>query len=172
MPGRAEKASGFMGAGKLRVLAGRGGGVVAVGVAALAAACSHAASTSSPAAGQTPAPVTPATPTVSPSTVPVLGAMTYGTFPATKDGLSALTLCEQWAGLRGEYVSRVRSDTPYQLEQWFSSTVWRTAFSANSPLRVDPAYTGISTGFGLATTGEAASIHSARLLDQACAAAD
>jgi hypothetical protein len=159
-----------MGAAKLRVLAGHG--VVAVGgaaLAALAAACSNAASLPSPAAGQTPG---PATPTVSPSTVPVLGAMTYGTFPATKDGVSALTLCEQWAGLRGQYVSRVRSDTPYQLEQWFSSPVWHAAFSANSPLRVDPAYTGISIGFGLATTGEAASIPSARLLDKACAAAD
>ena len=159
-----------MGAGKLRVLAGRG--VVAVGaaaLAALAAACSHAASASTPAAGQTPG---PATPTVSPSTVPVLGAMTYGTFPATKDGMSALTLCEQWAVLRGQYAGHVRSDTPYQLEQWFSSALWHAAFSANSPLRADPAYTGISTSFGLATTGEAASIHSARLLDKACAAAD
>jgi hypothetical protein len=156
-----------MGAGKLRVLAGRG--IVAVGVAVLAAACGHAASTSSPAAGQTPG---PATPTVTPSTVPVLGPMTYGTFPATSDGSSALTLCEQWAVLRGQYVSRVRADTPFQLEQWFSSAVWGTAFTANAPLLTDPAYSEISTAFGVATSGEAASISSARMLDKACSAAD
>jgi hypothetical protein len=154
-----------MGAGKLRVLAGRG--IVAVGVAVLAAACGQAAS--SPAAGQTPG---PATPTVTPSTVPVLGPMTYGAFPATSDGSSALTLCEQWAVLRGQYVSRVRADTPFQLEQWFSSAVWRTAFTANGPLVTDPAYSEISTAFGVATSGEAASISSARMLDKACSAAD
>jgi hypothetical protein len=156
-----------MGAGKLRVLAGRG--IVAVGVAVLAAGCGHAAPASSPAEGQTPG---PATPTVTPSTVPVLGTMTYGTFPATSDGSSALTLCEQWAVLRGQYVSRVRADTPFQLEQWFSSAVWRTAFTANGPLPTDPAYSEISTAFGVATSGEAASISSARMLDKACSAAD
>jgi hypothetical protein len=157
-----------MRAAKLRVLAGRG--VVAAGVAALAAACSHAASTSSLAAGQTPG---PATPSVPPSTVPVLGAMAYGPFPATKDGESALTLCEQWAQLRGQYVARVQAGhTPYQLEQWFSSAVWQTAFSANSPLRADPDYTTISVAFTVATSGGTASIANAKLLDRACAAAD
>jgi hypothetical protein len=157
-----------MGAGKLRVLAGRG--VVAVLVAALTAACDHAASTSSPAAGQTPG---PATPTVTPSAVPVLGAMTYGTFPATKDGTSALTLCEQWAGLRGQYVAHVQAGhTAYQLEQWFSSAVWQTAFSANTPLRVDASYSEISVAFLVATSGDAASILDAKMLDRACAAAD
>jgi hypothetical protein len=143
-------------------------------VAVLAGACGHV-SAASPAAGQASAAGQapgPATPTVTPSTVPVLGKLAFGTFPSTWDGTRALTLCEQWSGLRGEYVARVRADTPYQLEQWFSSTVWRAAFSANSPLRVDPAYSNISTAFGLASTGEAASIASARLLDKACAAVD
>ena len=156
-----------MGARKLRVVAGCG--VVAVGVAVLASACGQVSASSPPAAGQAPG---PATPTVTPSTVPVLGKLSLGTFPSTWDGTRALTLCEQWSGLRGEYVSRVQADTPYQLEQWFSSTVWRTAFSANSPLRGDPAYSDISTAFGLATTAEAASIPNARFLDKACAAAD
>ena len=160
-----------MGAGWRRVLAGRG--VLTVGLAALAAACGSASAGSSPGAGQTPGTATPtATPTVTPPAVPVLGPMTYGTFPATTNGTNALTLCEQWAGLRGQYVSRVQADTPYQLEQWFSSAVWRTAFTANNPLRNDPAYSHIDVAFGLATTGEAASIASARWLDQACAAAD
>lgn len=156
-----------MGAGKLRVLAGRG--IVGVAVAVLVGACGHVSASSPPAAGQAPG---PATPTVTPSTVPVLGKLAFGTFPSTWDGTRALTLCEQWSGLRGEYVARVRADTPYQLEQWFSSTVWRAAFSANSPLRLDPAYSNISTAFGLASTGQAASIASARMLDKACAAVD
>jgi hypothetical protein len=153
-----------MGAGKLRVL-----GMVAVGVAALAVGCGHASSPAALALGQTPG---PATPTVTPSAVPVLGKLSFGTFPATSGGTNALTLCEDWAGLRGQYVARVLTDTPYQLEQWFSSAAWRPAFAANSPLRVDPGYSDISTAFGLATTGESAGIPSAKLLDKACAAAD
>jgi hypothetical protein len=110
---------------------------------------------------------------VTPSAVPVLGPMTYGTFPATKDGKSALTLCEQWAGLRGQYVAHVQAEhTAYQLEQWFSSAVWQAAFSANTPLRVDASYGGISVAFLVATSGDAASILNARMLDRACAAAD
>lgn len=104
--------------------------------------------------------------------MPVLGKLTLGAFPLTGNGQQALTVCEQWAGLRAGYVSRVRQDTPYQLEQWFSSPAWRPAFVANGPLRTDPAYGDISTGFGLVSTGASASIGSARLLDQACAAAD
>jgi hypothetical protein len=109
---------------------------------------------------------------VAPSTVPVLGKLSFGTFPATPDGMRALLLCEQWSGLRGEYVTRVQADSPYQLEQWFSSAVWQTAFNASRPLVVDPAYGQISTAFGLAATGEAASLSSAGLLDKGCAAAD
>jgi hypothetical protein len=96
-----------MGAGKLRVLAGRG--IAAVAVAVLAGACGQASSSSPPAAGQAPG---PATPTVTPSTVPVLGKLAFGTFPSTWDGTRALTLCEQWSGLRGEYVARGCSTRP------------------------------------------------------------
>jgi hypothetical protein len=157
-----------MGAGKkLRVLAGRG--IAAVGAAALASACGHASVNSPLVLEQAQG---PATPTMTPSSVPVLGNLTLGTFPSTADGRRALTVCEQWAGLRGEYVSRVQADTAYELEQWFSSAVWGPAFSANSRLRVDPAYGDINTAFGLATSGQAASIATARLLDKACAAAD
>jgi hypothetical protein len=156
-----------MGAGKLRVLAGRG--VIVIGVATLASACGHVVASSRPAPGQTPG---PATPTVTPSSVPVLGDFTFGTFPATSDGRRALRLCELWARLRGEYVDRVRADTPYELEQWFSSTVWHPAFTANSPLRIDPAYGDVSVAFGLVSTGQSASIANARFFDQACATTD
>ena len=164
-----------MGIGKLRVLAGRGGiaaGVaagVAIGVAALATACGHASSSLSLAAGQTPG---RATPNVTPSSVPELGQLNFGTFPATEDGIRALRLCEAWSGLRAQYVHRVQTDTEFELEQWFSGADWRPAFIANTPLRTDPAYSEISSAFGLATTGQGAGIASAKLLDRACAAAD
>jgi len=155
-----------MGAGRLRVLACRG--VAALGVAALAGACGGAPS-SPLAVGQTPG---RATPTVMPTAVPSLGTMSYGTFPATPDGLRALTVCEQWAALRGEYVTLIRTDTPYQLEQWFSGPQWAAAFVANSPLKTDPDYSAINAAFGVVSTASSASIGSARLLDKACAAAD
>jgi hypothetical protein len=165
-----------MGAGKPRVLAGRGvfgrgvvgWGLAAVGVAILAGACSGG----SPSPVNTTQPSVPATPTVTPSTVPVLGKLSFGTFPSTGDGTQALMLCEQWSGLRGEYVSHLRQDTPYELEQWFSSTDWRAAFVASSPLRNDPAYSNINAAFGLVSTAEAASIANAKWLDRGCAAAD
>jgi hypothetical protein len=162
-------------AGKLRVLAGRAvvavvaGAATLAALAALAVGCGHASSPVALVAGQHPG---PATPTVTPSAVPVLGPLTFGTFPSTLSGVNALALCEDWAGLRGQYAARVRTETPYQLEQWFSSAAWRPAFAANTPLRVDPGYSQISTAFGLAATGQSASIASARLLDKACAAAD
>lgn len=157
----------FMGAGKSRPGIGRAGGViVAVGAAALAAGCTAAVAASpAPGAGD-------ATPTVIPAAVPVLGSMKLGTFPATEDGVAALTVCERWAGLRGDYLPAVRRDTPFQLEQWFSSASWLPAFAANSPLKVDPRYLYISTAFGLVTEPAAASADSARQLDQACARAD
>ncbi len=114
----------------------------------------------------------PATPTVTPQPAPALGSMSYGTFPASADGMDALTVCEQWAVLRDQYVGRLRADTPYQLEQWFSSPAWLPAFQANKPLKTDPNYSEINAAFGLASTGAAASVANAKLLDEACARAD
>jgi hypothetical protein len=104
--------------------------------------------------------------------VPLLGRLVLGAFPSTLNGSRALTVCQQWDGLRAQYVVLVQADTPFQLEQWFSSAAWRPAFSANSPLKTDPRYGNISTAFGLVSTGTAASLDSARSLDAACAAAD
>jgi hypothetical protein len=149
-----------MRAGKLWVFAGHG--IVALSVAALATACGSASSSTGL-----------AVPTVTPTSVPVLGKMTFATFPNTWDGVRALTVCEQWAGLRAEYVANVKVDTPYQLEQWFSTNpAWTTAFGANSELKTDPNYINISNAFGLVTAGDVASLSDARLLDQACAAGD
>jgi hypothetical protein len=160
-----------MGAGKLRVLGITAAGAAAVAVlATTAGGCGGAAPASSPGPGQTPPPIVP---TVTPSAVPVLGKLTFGTFPSTWGGAKALRLCEDWAGLRGQYVARVDAgDTPFQLEQWFSSAAWQPAFAVSGPLQVNPAYSQISVAFGLATVGQTASIAQAKRLDTACAAAD
>jgi hypothetical protein len=101
-----------------------------------------------------------------------LGKLTFGTFPSTWGGTNALKLCEDWAGLRAEYVARLESDTRYQLEQWFSGPDWQPAFDAGSPLSINPAYGEISLAFGQATTTATASIAAAMQFDRACAAAD
>jgi hypothetical protein len=163
-----------MGARKPRVLACAGKFALAagtLGMALLALLASGCGSVSPllAAPDQTPG---PATPTVTPQSAPGLGSMSYGTFPASADGLNALTVCEQWAGLREDYVARLHADTPYQLEQWFSSPAWRPAFLANRPLKYDPDYSQINTAFGLVSTGAAASVWEAKMLDKACADAD
>ena len=139
-------------------------GVVAVAVAVLASACTSSSSTL--ANGE---PV-PATPSVTPTSVPVLGGMKLATFPQTWDGMRALQVCEQWALLRGEYVSRVQKDTTLQLELWFSDGAWTTAFSANSALKTDPTYMHISTDLGIVTAPGGASISAGQMLDASCAA--
>jgi hypothetical protein len=163
-----QKVSSPMGAGKPRVLACAA--AAALGVALLASGCARLSSSSSSLTpGQTPG---PATPTVTPQSAPALGSMSYGTFPASTDGIDALIVCEKWAVLRDQYVGRVHADTPYQLEQWFSSPAWLSAFQANSPLKTDPDYIQIDTAFGLVSTGAVASVSNAKLLDKACASAD
>jgi hypothetical protein len=152
-----------MRATKLRVLAANG--VVAVAVAVLASACSG--SSSSTLANGQPA---PATPSVTPTSVPVLGGMKLAAFPQTWDGMRALQVCEQWALLRGEYVSRVQTDSTHQLELWFSDGAWNTAFTANSALKTDPSYMHISTDLGIATAPGGASISAGQMLDASCAA--
>jgi hypothetical protein len=160
-----------MGAGKPRVLACAWAAALglALGVALLASGCSSVSSSSLLAVMQDPG---TATPTVMPESVPVLGQMHYGKFPSTTDGIDALTVCEQWAVLRDQYVGRVRADTAYQLEQWFSSPAWLPAFQADRPLKTDPDYSHVNAAFGLASTGAAASVSNAELLDKACSSAD
>lgn len=151
-----------MRAGKLRVLAVNG--VVAACVAVLASACSSSSSTL--ANGQ-PA---PATPSVTPTAVPVLGDMKLAAFPQSWDGMRALQVCEQWALLRGQYVTRVRKDNTLQLQLWFSSNDWLTAFNANSALKTDPTYMHISTDLGIVTAPGGTGISAAKMLDASCAA--
>jgi hypothetical protein len=141
---------------RAQALRRRGGSVILwAAAAALAAGCGTASAADLSAAGPTSA-----------------GGLSFGQFPASWDGGRALRLCEDWAGLRAEYVRRVGQDSRFELEQWFSTRAWRPAFNANSPLKVDPAYQYISSTFGLVTAADAASVDSAQALDQACAAAD
>ena len=155
-----------MRAGKLRELAGCG--VIVAGVVALACGCSSASS-SSLAPGATPP---PATPTMTPTAVPELGTLKLGSFPSSTDGLKALDLCEQWAQLRGQYVTMVKSSTPHQFDVWLSAPVWFDAFADESHLKLDPDYSHISAAFGLATVADQATIANAQQLDQACKSAD
>jgi hypothetical protein len=152
-----------MRAGKLRVRAAQI--VVAVGAAVLASACSS--SSSSTLGNGAPA---LATPTVTPTSVPVLGGMKIAAFPQSWDGTRALQVCEQWAQLRGEYVSRIQRENTLQLELWFSSGAWFPAFNANSALKTDPNYMHISTDLGIVTAPGGASISAGQLLDASCAA--
>jgi hypothetical protein len=144
-----------------------GRGIVAVGAVALASACSSSSSSLGP--GQTPP---PATPSVTPTAVTGLTALSFGTFPSTADGWAALNLCEQWASLRSQYVANLKTDTPHQLEVWFSGSAWTAAYGDESPLKVDPVYGNISLAFGQTTAVDTASIANADTLDTACAAAD
>ena len=157
-----------MGAVKLRVLALRASVVVgaAIGVAALAVGCGSVSASPPGAAAN-------GTPPAAPATVPVLGRLQLGSFPGTWDGIKAQAVCQEWAWLRGGYVTLMRRDTPFQFEQWISaSPQWAAAFSANSPLKTDTGYTYINTAFGLVSTAAAASVDNARLMDSACADAD
>lgn len=150
-----------MGAGKPRSLRTRAAVVIAgLAAAAAVAGCDSAASAASP--DETPAA----------ASAPGLGLLRIGSFPSTWDGSQAQRLCDQWAGLRGQYAGQVRRDTPFELEQWFSTRTWLPAFNANSPLKTDPKFLYISSAFGLVSTAAAASLDNARLLDAACAAAD
>jgi hypothetical protein len=150
-----EKAGWPMWAERLRV---RVGEAVAVGGAALLAAGCVSATT----------PLN-ATPTMSPTPVPTLGNLTLAQFPSTVNGVTALDLCEGWAGLRGQYVSEVQEDTPLQLDDWFSGSAWSPVFGYAAKLEYYLAYPRIILAFGQVTAPQFASIPNARDLDAACA---
>lgn len=123
----------------------------------------------------TPAPTTSAPPSesvIAPGTAPALEALTIGHFPATTDGKLAEGICEQWQGLRSQYAQRLTIDTPYQMNQWFSSADWAKVQSDGAALGDDPAYSNLETSLGVATVGDEASAASAAAVDKACERAD
>ena len=157
-----------MGAGKLRVFAVRGGAVVfaAAVAAALAAGCGSVTATP-PGAGAGRAARRPR------PSVPELGTLTLGSFPATSGRRARRRRCASSGPGCAASTSPAPPDTPFQLEVWFSTAPrgWPRS-PQNSPLKSDPSYIEITTRFGLASTAAAASIANARALDKACAAAD
>jgi hypothetical protein len=135
--------------------------VSAVSVAVLAG-CSSAASSSSAAAAN-PAPA---------ATAKTLAPLVLGHFPDTTDGKLAREVCEQWQGLRQEYVYRLTIDSPNQMNGWFSSSAWSKEYAESNELGNDPAYTQLEASLGVATVGEDASDANAGLVDKACEKAD
>jgi len=93
-------------------------------------------------------------------------------FPATKDGDLARKICQAWAGLRGEYYSRVKSDTRSQLSQWFSGPDWTAVHADSLQLTADRAYIHLGASLGVAMAGTAASAKTGQAVDRACAAGD
>lgn len=128
-----------------------------------------AACSSSPASSTAAPPAVTAPAAQSAAPAPTLGPLTLGHFPATADGRLARDICEAWQGLRSQYAANVANDTPYQLNQWFSSAAWQTEHSDASKLN-DPAYASLEGALGVATVGDTASLAVAREVDKACAA--
>jgi hypothetical protein len=155
---------------KLRPLASAG--LAAASCILLVSACG----TSSPAPAATsiatPAALPSSPAAASPATEVTPGPLTLAHFPSTTDGKLARDECEQWVQLRAEYYSRVQNDTPYQLNQWFSSSDWAKEINDSYPLGADPDYSNIETAFAGGLVGDMASVASARQIDRACAAGD
>jgi len=93
-------------------------------------------------------------------------------FPATKDGDLAQKICQAWSGLRGQYYSRVKSDTRSQPSQWFSGPDWTTIHADGLQLTADRAYIHLGASLGVAMAGTAASAKTGQAVDRACAAGD
>jgi hypothetical protein len=91
-------------------------------------------------------------------------------FPSTKDGDLARTICQAWSGLRGEYYSRVRTDTPSQLSQWFTGPDWTTVHAGSLQLTADGAYSHLGASLGVAMAGKVASAKTGQAVDRACTA--
>ena len=119
-----------------------------------------------------PAPTVPTAPPIAPGTAANLAPLTLGPFPDTADGEIAKRICEQWQGLRQEYVYRLTIDNSYQMNGWFSSSAWSKVQNDGMALGDDPAYSNLETALGVAITGEMASTANAAAVDKACAAAD
>lgn len=136
---------------------------IALAVSALAVAACGPATSSASSSATTPA-------AASASAAATLGPLALGSFPATTDGRLAKSICSSWAGLRSEYATRVATDTPFQLNQWFSSPAWGTIQSDALKLPAEGAYVPITAALGVVFNGDTASIANARNLDRACAA--
>jgi hypothetical protein len=153
---------------------------LAVGALTLAvAACkTTAAASPAPAAATQAAAHSAASPSSAtaalppPPTAVTLGALTLADFPSTAAGNEARGICEAWLRLRQQYEDRMVTDSPYQLNQWFSSAAWQKAQSDGAALGNAPAYSRLETALGEALAGDVAGAETVKLMDSACAKGD
>lgn len=144
--------------------------IAAAALAAGALSVTACGSSSPPPAAAAPAATAAAT---APASAPVtLGPLKLASFPPTAAGTEARSVCRAWQGLRREYASRLSSDSPYKLNQWFSSAAWHKSWEDAAALGNDPAYAQLEVAYGTATVGDMAGAGTAREMDKACAKGD
>jgi hypothetical protein len=150
--------------GRLRVIAA---GLAGTGCVLLAAGCGDGSSglasvgstASATASGTTAA-------AASASAAP----LKLANFPSSQDGDLARTICQAWSSLRGEYYSRVKTDTPGRLSQWFAGADWTAIRADTLQLGADPAYSHLNAALGVAMAGKVASAKTGQAVDRACTA--
>lgn len=153
--------------GRLRVIAA---GVAGAGCVLLAAGCGNGTSglatvgSTATATAQPTGQATPSGAAAAGSAAP----LKLADFPATRDGDLARKICQAWAGLRGQYYSRVKSDTRSQLSQWFSGPDWTAVHADGLQLTADRAYIHLGASLGVAMAGSAASARTGQAVDRAC----
>lgn len=140
-------------------------GALAAGVALSLTACGSSPASSSAANS-------PAAAAATPPAAAALGPLTLADFPSTAGGKDARGICETWLTLRQQYEDRMTTDSPYQLNQWFSSAAWQKTQADGMALGNDPAYQHLETALGEATVGDMADAGTVRLMDAACAKGD
>jgi len=150
--------------GRLRVIAA---GLAGTGCVLLAAGCGNSSSGLA-SVGST------ASATASGTTAAVASAsaapLKLADFPSSQDGDLARTICQAWSSLRGEYYSRVKTDTPGQLSQWFAGADWTAIHADTLQLGADPAYSHLNAALGVAMAGKVASAKTGQAVDRACTA--
>ena len=153
--------------GRLRVIAA---GVAGAGCVLLAAGCGNGTSglatvgSTATATAQPTGQATPSGAAAAGSAAP----LKLADFPATRDGDLARKICQAWAGLRGQYYSRVKSGTRSQLSQWFSGPDWTAVHADGLQLTADRAYIHLGASLGVAMAGSAASARTGQAVDRAC----
>jgi hypothetical protein len=149
--------------GRLRAIAA---GLAGAGCVLLAAGCGNSLSGLASVGSTATASPSSATAAASASAAP----LKLADFPSSQGGDLARTICQAWSGLRGEYYSRVKTDTPGQLSQWFAGADWTSVRADTLQLGDDPAYSHLNAALGVAMAGKAASAKTGQAVDRACTA--
>jgi hypothetical protein len=155
--------------GRLRVIAA---GLAGAGCVLLGSGCGNG-SAGLASVGSTATASPSSTATASPSTAAATAStapLKLANFPSSQDGDLARTICQAWSGLRGQYYSRVKTDTPGQLSQWFAGADWTAIRADTLQLGSDPDYSRLNAALGAAMAGKAASAKTGQAVDRACTA--